>query len=138
MISISSVLSVSHNMILSFQINIILTKFGICIGAGFHTPLTACLSHANITTSLPVPINNFMSLGAIIIQFISLFSVWNKLSGDIITKIRKVRNLYWDGYHTSLQTQNICITFIKRRPNVFDAGPALYKCYTNVCVSWAT
>ena len=30
------------------------------------------------------------------------------------------------------QTQNNCITFIQRRPNVFDAGPTLYKCYTNV------
>ena len=28
--------------------------------------------------------------------------------------------------------QNICITFIQRRPNVFDAGPTLYKCYANV------
>ena len=24
-----------------------------------------------------------------------------------------------------------CITFIQRRPNVFDAGPTLYKCYTD-------
>ena len=23
-------------------------------------------------------------------------------------------------------------TFIQRRPNVFDVGPTLYKCYTNV------
>ena len=30
------------------------------------------------------------------------------------------------------QTQNICITFIQQRPNVFDVGPTLYKCYTNV------
>ena len=30
------------------------------------------------------------------------------------------------------QTQNICLTFIQRRPNVFDVGPTLYKCYTNV------
>ena len=30
------------------------------------------------------------------------------------------------------QTQNICLTFVQRRPNVFDAGPTLYKCYTNV------
>ena len=30
------------------------------------------------------------------------------------------------------QTQNICITFIQRRPNVFDVGPTLHKCYTNV------
>ena len=28
------------------------------------------------------------------------------------------------------QTQNICITFVQRRPNVFDVGPTLYKCYT--------
>ena len=26
----------------------------------------------------------------------------------------------------------ICITFEQRRPNVFDVGPTLYKCYTNV------
>ena len=32
----------------------------------------------------------------------------------------------------SQQTQNICITFIQRRPNVFDVGPTLYKCYTHV------
>ena len=25
-----------------------------------------------------------------------------------------------------------CITFVQRRLNVFDAGPTLYKCYTNV------
>ena len=30
------------------------------------------------------------------------------------------------------QTLNICITFIQRRPNVFDAGPTLYKCHANV------
>ena len=25
-----------------------------------------------------------------------------------------------------------CIIFVQRRPNVFDVGPTLYKCYTNV------
>ena len=30
------------------------------------------------------------------------------------------------------QTQNMCITFVQRRPNVSDAGRTLYKCYTNV------
>ena len=30
------------------------------------------------------------------------------------------------------QTQNICIIFVRRRPNVFDVGPTLCKCYTNV------
>ena len=35
--------------------------------------------------------------------------------------------------HTTQQTQNICITYIQRRPNVFDIGPALpimlYTCF---------
>ena len=31
----------------------------------------------------------------------------------------------------SQQTQNICITFVQRRPNVFDVDPTFYKCYTN-------
>ena len=33
------------------------------------------------------------------------------------------------------QAQNICITFVQHRPNIFNAGPTLYKSYTNVlCV----
>ena len=28
--------------------------------------------------------------------------------------------------------QNICIAFVQRWANVFDVGPTLYKCYTNV------
>ena len=36
----------------------------------------------------------------------------------------------------SQQTQNICITFIQRRPKVSDAGPTLYKCYTNILYLW--
>ena len=32
----------------------------------------------------------------------------------------------------SSKTQNICITFVQRQPNVFDVGPILYKCYTNM------
>ena len=37
-------------------------------------------------------------------------------------------------YHrrTTLQTQNICLTFVQRRPNVFDVGPTLYKCHTHI------
>ena len=33
------------------------------------------------------------------------------------------------------QTQNMCITFMQRRPKVFDIGPTLYKCYTNVLLT---
>ena len=32
-------------------------------------------------------------------------------------------------FKLSQQTQNICIIFVQRRPNVFDIGPTLYKCY---------
>ena len=28
--------------------------------------------------------------------------------------------------------KSICITFVQRRPNVFDVGPTLYRCYINV------
>ena len=38
-------------------------------------------------------------------------------------------------FSTTQQTQNICITFLQRWPKVFDVGPTLYKCYTNV-VYW--
>ena len=30
------------------------------------------------------------------------------------------------------QTQNISIASVQRRPNVFNVGLALYKCYTNI------
>ena len=33
---------------------------------------------------------------------------------------------------TTQQTQNICITVIQHRPNVFDVGPTFYKCYANI------
>ena len=33
---------------------------------------------------------------------------------------------------TSQYAQNICISCVQCRPNVFYAGPTLYKCYTNV------
>ena len=33
---------------------------------------------------------------------------------------------------TNQQTQNFCITFVPCWPSVFDVGPTLYECYTNV------
>ena len=41
---------------------------------------------------------------------------------------------YWLMY--SQQTQNICVTLIQRRPNVFDVGPTLYNVIQMVCVYW--
>ena len=34
------------------------------------------------------------------------------------------------------QIQHFCITFIQRRPNVFDVGPTLYKVIQMFCVHW--
>ena len=54
---------------------------------------------------------------------------------DIIALLERGRYLDTDDYFynvTSQQSQNICIAFIQRRPDVFDVGQTLYKCYTNV------
>ena len=36
------------------------------------------------------------------------------------------------------QTQDICITFIQRRPNIFDFGPTLHKVIQMFCVYWVS
>ena len=41
----------------------------------------------------------------------------------------------WDGSDYPANTKKHCITFVQRRPNACDVGPALYKCYTNVLCS---
>ena len=72
-------------------------------------------------------------------------TIWiSKYSGRLPLKICDFVNIAFPNIesvvslhmiHTQ-QTQNIFITFIQRRPNVFDVGPTLYKCYKNVCVCW--
>ena len=47
---------------------------------------------------------------------------------NIVSKLGQRRSIE----RTSQQTLHICITFVQRRPNVFDAGPTLYKNYTHV------
>ena len=37
-----------------------------------------------------------------------------------------------------LQTQDICMTFMQCRPNVFDVGPTLHKVIQMFCVYWVT
>ena len=54
---------------------------------------------------------------------------------EIIIRVREIKKILpWQTSRRSHTwwTQTICITFAQRRPNVFDAGPTLYKCYTNV------
>ena len=36
------------------------------------------------------------------------------------------------------QTQDICMTFMQCRPNVFDVGPTLHKVIQMFCVYWVT
>ena len=36
------------------------------------------------------------------------------------------------------QTQDICITFIQRRPNVFNVGPTLHKVIQMFCAYWVS
>ena len=55
-----------------------------------------------------------------------------------ITDFRSTDLLNWIHVSTSnhtQQSQNICITFIQRRPNVFDVGPTLYVIQM-FCVCW--
>ena len=53
----------------------------------------------------------------------------------LVHRLRRWANIkqHWSsGWYVSRQTQNMCITFVQRRPKVFDVGPKLYKCYANV------
>ena len=74
----------------------------------------------------------------------SLLSVWRNINvcwyRFFLKRLKQVRKhehykLKYYQEHiigATQQTHIICITFIQRRPNVFDVGPTLYKCYTNV------
>ena len=44
----------------------------------------------------------------------------------------------WERPPAAQQTQDICITFIQRRPNVFDVGPALHKVIQMFCDYWVS
>ena len=71
---------------------------------------------------------------------------WKSLHLDKISTLENItvicimiHLLFYDlqGFHLSQrglsqQTQNICITFVQSRPNVFNIGPTSYKCHTNV------
>ena len=50
---------------------------------------------------------------------------------DIMSDIMSARTRCCSEHCPSQYTQNICITFIQRRPEVFDVGPTLYTFYTN-------
>ena len=67
------------------------------------------------------------------IQIFNLFStsvVYNNQPQKLINPVLVARLINF--ILLSQQTQNTCITFVQRRPNVFDVGPTLYKCYTSI------
>ena len=51
------------------------------------------------------------------------------------TNIEEMYNV-WEKVLLPQQTQDICITFIQRRPNVFDVGPILHKVIQMFYVYW--
>ena len=83
------------------------------------TNLTTALSQAEINPRTKyksgIPVNT-----KVFITFLQRRPTSKTLCRRCIDAIQKFC-VYWD-----------CITFIQRRPNVFDVGQTLYKCYTNV------
>ena len=63
---------------------------------------------------------------------ISRMAHWNERVFMYLSFIKYLRQPFINIKSTIPSKQNICITFVQRRPNVFDVGPALFKCYTNV------
>ena len=61
-----------------------------------------------------------------------LFYCWAGVTDSGTTVIQSWLEVSCFPGKATQQTRKICITFIQRRPNVFDVGPTLYKCYTNV------
>ena len=82
---------------------------------------------------LPNPVNivkyNMILKYNIIVALLTLF-LPNKITSETLVAYHLTYLMYLAV--PTQQTQDLCITFVQRRPNVFDVGPALYKCYTNV------
>ena len=55
---------------------------------------------------------------------------FNKLCQGICNHGDTIAWLHLQCLHNT--NTNICIAFVQRRTNVFDVGPTLHKCYTNV------
>ena len=61
--------------------------------------------------------------------YVSMF-----LTGPTFGIIAAFTELFHDLFNIlpNQQAQNLSIAFVQRLSNVFDVGPALYKCYTNI------
>ena len=58
-------------------------------------------------------------------------------SVNFVVEFRRMNEMVVDDA-VSQKTQNICITFIQRRPNVFDVGPTLYKVIQMFSADWGS
>ena len=66
-------------------------------------------------------------------HFITFRGLWEKPCCCDISKLWALgHTIAGGGEFLNQKTQNICILFVQRRPNVFDVDPTLYKCYTYV------
>ena len=83
-----------------------------CIAPKSNSESTSCLKISN-------NYNNIDHIDRLIEQSLTA----------LVALIGSIGARYMDS--VTQQTENICITFVQRRPNVFDVGPTLYKCYTN-------
>ena len=81
-----------------------------------------CIHHAHDVSVAEAAVNEKT------IMIYKLFMISYSVTLIKMQKITRILSLQ----PTSQQIQNICITFVQRRPNIFDVGPTLYKCYTNV------
>ena len=56
---------------------------------------------------------------------------------SLSSEVKNDALVYREGIKDGQQTETFCTAFIQRRSNGFAVGPALYKCYTNVCITVA-
>ena len=107
-----------------------------------HDDDNACPNLVIVSLGLPSPVHFFneatINVIALSGEIHRQFEPWEMLffgGGGVIRSreiISKEPASKFGQVSDSQQTQNIYITFIQRRPNVFDVGPTLYKCHTNV------
>ena len=89
-----------------------------------HPILMALGMHSAVVTEAG-NIHRAMLLHMLILSAERVYLFFAVMNTTQITKQKHMAGIFQ-------QTQNICITFIQCRLNLFDVGPTLYKCYTNV------
>ena len=99
---------------------------------GEHMSKATYTSHTNRNRKEPLLLFWWVFVHAYVSVY--MWSPTNNIKRDFcrvrIVRIRRHVNLVL--FFSTPSKQTICITFIQCWTNVFDVGPTLYKCYTNV------